>query len=483
MSVGQLSGDWRLWPPKAKARLLERLKQERPEQGSAWPSGWLPRNDGKLYFPNAGQTAFHASPARFRALVGGRGSGKTTAGAQEALGRIGRGLDGLVLSPSIPHFNTSTREEFWKWIPWEQVTQHHRTEKWMRFDTGATVYYGGIEDEDRWRGPNVNWLWFDESARKGTDLAWKVAVAGVRIGPNPQAWTTTTPRGRRHWLYKMFVEQEIPPEVEALLAELGHEGPLYEYFHASIHDNRANLDPLFYVSMLTAYTGSFREQELNGQFVETAEGLVYEEFGPENITTAAEFEPGRGPVEVAYDDGFAASPRVFLLIQRGDNGEVFVFDEIYHTRHLPGVCIEEAKDMLKEHVRVAARRLEDARERAALLADAEAGNGLARFEIAVGDPSAVELQASWRQADVVARGGRCEIIEGIKRLRALVRDGSGMCRLQIHPRCKNLLREMGEDYKYPEGSEAKAGIKPLKEHDHGPDALRYWAWLRTRPAG
>ena len=79
----------------------------------------------------------------------------------------------------------------------EHVSQHHKSEHWIKFDTGATVYYGGIEDEDRWRGPNVNWLWFDEAARKKTDRAWVVAVAGVRIGPNPQAWITTTPRGRR----------------------------------------------------------------------------------------------------------------------------------------------------------------------------------------------------------------------------------------------------------------------------------------------
>jgi hypothetical protein len=39
---------------------------------------------------------------------------------------------------------------------------------------------------------------------------------------------------------------------------------------------------------------------------------------------------------------------------------------------------------------------------------------------------------------------------------------------------------MGEDYRYPEGSEGRSGVKPLKEDDHGPDAIKDWAWLRKR---
>jgi hypothetical protein len=104
----------------------------------------------------------------------------------------------------------------------------------------------------------------------------------------------------------------------------------------------------------------------------------------------------------------------------------------------------------------------------------------ARFDIAVGDPSAVELAASMRRADIPARGAKCEIVEGIKRVRALVRGAAGQCRLLVHPRCKNFIREMGEDYRYPDGSEGRSDIKPVKENDHGPDAIRYWAWLRAR---
>lgn len=427
--------------------------------GREWPlTQWVAKSDGTLYEPGDGQGLFHRSPAKYRALVGGRGSGKTTAGGQEALRRVREGKDGLVLSPNVPHFNTSTREEFWKWIPWDHVEHHHRSEKWLKFDTGSTVYYGGIEVEDRWRGPNVNWLWFDEAARKKDDKAWLVAVAGCRVGEEPAAWITTTPRGKKHWLYNLFVRQDVPREVQEILDEEGYDGPLYDYYHASIHDNQENLDPLYYASLLAGYTGKFKDQELLGLFVDTAEGLVYEEFGAENISADADYDEGRGPVELAYDDGFAVSPRVFLFIQRGDDGEIYVFDEIYHVKHLANVCIGEAKDLIKTYD-------EDA-----------------YIEIAVGDPSAAELKEAMRQADIPARGVKRDVIESIKRVRWLVLDGEGKRRLIVHPRCKNLIGEMSDGYRYPDGTNATGVIKPIKRDDHGPDAIAYYSALRTRPS-
>lgn len=462
-------------PPILRDSLIDQIVQGlSPRQVRGWQDEWLPRNDGHPYDPqqSPGLAGFHASKAKFRALVSARGSGKTAAGSQEACQRIRDGKDGIVLSPSIPHFNTSTREEFWKWIPWNHVEVHQKSEKWMLFDTGAKVYYGGIEDEDRWRGPNVNWLWFDEAARKPTEKAWIVSIAGVRIGHDAAAWITTTPRGKRHWLYRMFVLQQTPPEVQELLDKAGYKGPLYEYFHTTIHDNANNLDPVFYASMVSAYTGKFKEQELEGQFVETAEGIVYEDFGPENITSEAEFDPKRGPVEIAYDDGFATSPRVFLFIQRGDDGEVFVFDEIFHLKHLSSTCVGEAKDLLKTHCRKAGLRGDELELKS-------------KIAIAVGDPSAAELRSAFRYADIPARGGQNPVVEGIKRVRTIIADGRGYRRLLVHPRCQEMIREFSEDYRYPDPEEGpvRGDMRPIKEHDHSPDALRYWAMTRTRFIG
>jgi len=446
---------------------LERRRRPPTRTDLAWrgETDFFDRQDGHVYNPSPGQRAFHESLARFRCLFGGRGSGKTAAGAQEALGRIRQGLPGAVINPDFENFRFSTWPEFRQWIPWHHVIQNDQRmaeHGWeprapfvIHFANGARVYCKGLKDPDAARGPNINWLWYDEGARDRTGAAWQIAIAGVRIGPDPAAWTTTTPRGLRHWTAKWFIAQDIPDEAKEVLARLGYTGDLYAHFRASIHDNIDNLDPLFYASMLTAYVGKFAQQELGGQVVDVTEGLVYDNFGVDNISESADFDEKRGPVELAYDDGFSASPRVFLFIQVDDDGAINVFDEMYHVRHLAATCIGEAKDKARAY-------------------------GFERFEIAVGDPSASQLRASFRQADIVARGAKCDVLESIKNLYRLVEGADGKRRLLAHPRCKNFIHEMSEGYRYPEGSTGGDDVKPVKENDHGPDAIRYWAWMRAR---
>lgn len=273
---GNLEGHWSTWSPAAKTLFLHRLRQT----ATPWPVGWFLRADGGAYAHDQSPdlAAFHASRARFRLLSGGRGSGKTSGGAQEALCRLRAGHPGAVLNPDFENFKYSTWPEFRQWIPWDQVIEHDRRMAepgWepskpfvIHFTNGATAWCKGLKDPDSARGPNINWLWYDEGSRDKTGMAWKIAIASVRIGPDPSAWVTATPRGKSHWTYKEFIGGELPAEVVALLAELGHVGPVHESFRITIHDNRNHLDPLFYASMLTAYTGWLRDQELDGKFVE-----------------------------------------------------------------------------------------------------------------------------------------------------------------------------------------------------------------------
>lgn len=402
------------------------------------------------------QHRFLLSDARFVGFIGGVGSGKTVAGALKALGKIGQGEPGIIVSPDYPHFAKSTWPEFERWRDPSRIVARNRSEKWERYDTGAVVFYGGIDDPDAWRGPNVNWVWFDEGARHRSRKAFDVLAGRIRVGERPQMWITTTPAGRNHWLYRIFVERDFAPD--ALEAAGGAER-LAEFVQARTAENRENLDPLYYASLQAMYTGEFARQELEGEFV-SFEGLVYADFGPENITTDAEYALARGPVEWAYDDGFT-NPRVILFLQRGGDGSVCLFDEYYRAGEQGAASIEAALDMLAAHA-------------------GTDDNPRPLPEIAVGDPSAAELADALRRADITARGAKCEVIEGIKVVRRAVKDGNGKRWLRVHPRCVNFIREMGS-YAYPEGGEGRnEAEQPVKANDHGPDALRYWTFLRWR---
>jgi phage terminase large subunit len=332
----------------------------------------------------------------------------------------------------------------------------------IHFDNGATVLCKGLKDPDSARGPNLNWLWYDEGGRDRTGEAWKIAVASVRVGDSPIAWVTSTPRGVRHWIYNNFVLQETPDEVQEILDKVGYKGSLYDFFRVTIHDNKDNLDPAFYAAMMTAYTGKFREQELEGKFVEIAEGLVYEDFAVENITDEEPYfekdpktgDPtGRPGIELAYDEGYI-DPRAILFIQRtGD--KILVFDEIYHRRHLAETCVGEVVERCEQ-------------------------NGWPLPQIAVGSIEAKEIQVRFRHANIPTRNRTHKVVEGIKVVRRLILDGNDYRTLQVHRRCKNFISELTDGYRYPEEGSRRDDEKPLDSDDHACDAFRYWAWVRAR---
>lgn len=171
-------------------------------------------------------------------------------------------MPGAMIAPDHPQW-LKAAEELWRWIPEDRVVQHHKTENWIQFDNGSKVWYGGIHDPDSWRGPNLNWVWFDEAARS-PERAWLILLATVRVPPDPMVWITTTPRGMRHWAYQFFVKKDWPQEATELF---GGDVPV-EWFHATIEENKEHVDPGFYASLLTGYTGAFKRQEVYGEFVE-----------------------------------------------------------------------------------------------------------------------------------------------------------------------------------------------------------------------
>jgi predicted phage terminase large subunit-like protein len=247
-----------------------------------WPidsRGYFTKLDGSQYIPTEDQDDFIDSTSRFSGFFGSRGSGKSAAGAQKALKKIMQGESGMACNPDLENFKLSTWPEFREWIPWEMVVPSHKyrmNPEWqpqqpftLVFNNKAKVYCKGIKDPDSARGPNINWLWYDEGCRDLEGLSWQIAIASVRVGNNPQAWTTTTPKGKYHWAHEFFVEKEIPPEVLEILEKIGREDEeLIEWFHGTIKENEENLDPLFFASILLAYPkGYLRKQEVEGLFV------------------------------------------------------------------------------------------------------------------------------------------------------------------------------------------------------------------------
>lgn len=134
-------------------------------------------------------------------LVGGRGVGKTVCGSFGVMqhihefggeARVGVGAPTNqdardVCAEGETGLMTMFGHEFVKW---------NRSLGEARHRNGAYVKFMGTEKPKRWNGPQWSLLWFDELALCN-QKAFDDANMGLRIGPNPRAIYTTTPKNRK----------------------------------------------------------------------------------------------------------------------------------------------------------------------------------------------------------------------------------------------------------------------------------------------
>lgn len=194
-------------------------------------------------------------------ILGGRGSGKTRAGAEwvreqaaglESLGReparialVGKtlgdvrnvmieGVSGLLaIHPNgeRPLFEPSKRRLSWP--------------------NGAIAELFSADERDALRGPQFTHAWCDELAKwREGEKAWDMLQFGLRLGANPQVVVTTTPRAHPYL-------KKIMGDAATVTTRL------------ATADNATNLAPAFLAEMERRYAGSdIGRQELMGEIVE-----------------------------------------------------------------------------------------------------------------------------------------------------------------------------------------------------------------------
>jgi PBSX family phage terminase large subunit len=393
------------------------------------------------YLPHQKQLQFHYALLTQDVVLfnGGRGSGKTTAGAVQAVAEAEFSVSkGVIVAPTYPMLRDATMAEFFKWLPRESIDTWHKTDKLLTLKNGSEIAFRSADNPDSLRGPNRDWLWFDEPRNVSTRDAFDVVFAQLR--PRRKAWLTTTPSGIFHWLYGLFVEHPIPKS--QVIAVRTSENPYLPQEYES--------------SLRQQYTGVFAAQELDAQWV-SFEGLIYDNFSlPENVTESAQYNPDL-PVMWGVDDGYAFGqgrgtesyhPRVILFMQETAQGGMTVFDEYVACGELEEVTLEAALAKPYQHP-----------------------------EIVYIDSSATQLKARIWGKGIQTLGSTHQVSEGIKNVRRLIGDGNGVRLLKINPRCKELIRELQSYRRNPNTTLVKNGeVAPLKMDDHCLDALRYALW-------
>ena len=160
----------------------------------------------KISGPFAHQLEFHQAEAHYRLLEWGVRSGKTFAGAVEALVAWSRfpGRNGLMFAPTYRMAETVQKRAFWNVCRafraingFSPVVRYWAGMRIFSMVGGGEIHVCSADDPDKFRGNEYAWAWGDEvSMMLGQDDIKTVLVGRMSGAEDFRCWFTTTPRGR-----------------------------------------------------------------------------------------------------------------------------------------------------------------------------------------------------------------------------------------------------------------------------------------------
>jgi phage terminase large subunit-like protein len=214
------------------------------------------------------------TPWRTWVIMGGRGAGKTRAGAEwiRHLALRHDCDDGTAATPLPPRRIALVAETLGdaRRVMVEGVsgllsvhTDHERplyepSKNQITWANGTIAHLFSGEDPDALRGPQFEFAWCDEIAKwRRADDAWDMLQFGLRLGQLPRALVTTTPRA--------------VALLQRLLAD-----PATVITRTRTIDNSANLAGSFITEMQRRYAGSaLGRQELDGELLTESAGALW----------------------------------------------------------------------------------------------------------------------------------------------------------------------------------------------------------------
>lgn len=307
---------------------------------------------------------------------------------------------------------------------------------------GRTNYFyifGGKDEgsQDLVQGITAAGAFFDEVALMPESFV-NQATGRCSVGGS-KFWFNCNPAGPMHWFKARWIDKA------------SEKGLLYLHFTM---DDNLSLDEAVKARYRDMYSGVFFLRYIKGLWA-VAEGLIYTMFTDDNIYGDGTRPKGLeylGMRTIALDYG-TSNPCVYLDIY--DDGTTVWVDREY--------------------------RWDSRAEQAGQKTDSQYGDDMAVFmgdnpEFMCGiiaDPSAASFITELRGRGYAVRPADNEVLDGIREVSTLFHTG----RLKVHERCAGLIMEL-RSYAWDEKAGERGEERPLKQLDHGPDALRYY--VRTK---
>ena len=282
------SNVWQAWKPKIWQRVLDHsLSREEMEHLAQNPF---------LMTAHEAQRPPLERDWRTWLFMGGRGAGKTRAGAEwlryamlwggcRRAALVGPTLldvrEVMIEGPSGLRAITPDSEE----RPVYEVSRRR-----LVWPNGAEGHVFSAEDADSLRGPQFDVAWCDEvAAWPSAQMVWDMLQMALRLGDDPRAMVTTTPR-------PVPLVKRLVADADSVLTRAG------------TAVNAANLAPGFLSGIERAYGGTrLGRQELEGELIEDMEGALWTRSVLETARLAE--TPELDDVIVAVDPPATSGPK------------------------------------------------------------------------------------------------------------------------------------------------------------------------------
>ena len=340
-----------------------------------------------------------------------------------------------------------------KLLPPCGMVQYQEQTLECRFANGSVIRVGGLDDAervDKILGDEYLHVFINEATQVTWDTVTKVMTRLSQQVPGAvrKLILDCNPKGPRHWLHQVGVEHVLPNDGSGEAQPLPDAG-VWARLSWTPYDN-PHLPPDT-IRTLEALPGVMRRRMLLGEWC-TSEGMVYDGFDPDIHCFDALPEGSEGwPRLRSIDFGFT-NPFCCLWGALDGDGRLWIYRELYE-------------------------RGQRADQLAPRILGAEEGSFTT-----VADPEDAEARATLAAAGLDTTPADKQVVPGIQAVqKRLAVAGDGRPRLYVSRRCVNVINEMYE-YRWADQRQGREqDERPVKEHDHAMDAMRYMVMEADRP--
>lgn len=298
--------------------------------------------------------------------------------------------------------------------------------------TNLFYIFGGKDErsQDLIQGLTLAGVLFDEVALMPESFVnqatGRCSVEGSKF------WFNCNPDGQYHWFKLKWIDKAKEKNIV--------------YLHFTMDDN-LSLSGKIKQRYASLYTGVFYQRYILGLWV-VAEGIIYDMFS-EAKHVVEKFSCSEIPNYYVSCDYGTQNATVFLLWQRGANGEWYCIDEYYYSGR------DESTQKTDN----------------AYADDLAVFIGGRKIEAIVIDPSAASFIALLRERGYRIKKARNDVLDGIRYVGMLLNTG----KIMFSKKCENTIKEFGS-YIWDAKACERGEDKPIKQHDHAMDAVRYFAF-------